>query len=180
MNLSNSKVGSSSCQCTKTLHGENEETQNNVSRILLLSRIMLADSCWYVGHLLGPGSEKWYGTYSNKPDGDWDKTAERTMLNFSESGHPIFRATSALERGELRSKEKGKKSIHVDGSEEIIELILRTIVSVNQLSIYGAVADLCNGLDPDHAPTLTSHLRAQHIGTRKLVARLFQEIRIIS
>ena len=26
--------------------------------------------------------------------------------------HPIFRATSALERGELRSKEKGKQSIH--------------------------------------------------------------------
>ena len=35
------------------------------------------------------------------------------MLNFDESGHPLFRATSALERGELRSKEKGKKSIHV-------------------------------------------------------------------
>ena len=52
------------------------------------------------------GSEKkWYGTYSDKPDGKWDKTAERMMLNFAESGHPIFRATSALERGELRSKE---------------------------------------------------------------------------
>ena len=31
---------------------------------------------------LGPGSEKkWYGNYSDKPDGDWDKTAERMMLN---------------------------------------------------------------------------------------------------
>ena len=50
---------------------------------------------------LGPGSEKkWSGTYSDKPLGDWDKTAERMMLNFAESGHPIFRATSALERGE--------------------------------------------------------------------------------
>ena len=60
------------------------------------------------------------------------------MLNFAESGHPIFRATSALERGESRSKGKEKKSIHLNGGEETIELILRTIISVNQLSICGA------------------------------------------
>ena len=70
---------------------------------------------------------KWYGTYSDKPDGDWDKTAELMMLNFAESGHPIFRATSALERGELRSKEKGKKSFHINVSEEHIELIRRVV-----------------------------------------------------
>ena len=56
-----------------------------------------------------PGSEKkWYGTYSDKPDGDWDKTAEQMMLNLAAGSHPIFRATSALEREELRSTEKGK------------------------------------------------------------------------
>ena len=33
---------------------------------------------------LGPGSEKkLYGTYSDKPDGAWDKTAEQMMLNFA-------------------------------------------------------------------------------------------------
>ena len=53
------------------------------------------------------------------------------MLNFAESGHLIFRAIGALERGELRSKEKGNKSIHFNGSKETIELILRTITSVN-------------------------------------------------
>ena len=35
------------------------------------------------------------------------------------------------------------KTIHFNGSEETIELILRTIIFVNQLSIYGAAADLC-------------------------------------
>ena len=65
------------------------------------------------------------------------------MLNLAESSHPIIRATSALERGELRSKAKGRKSIHINGSEETIKLILRTIISVNQLSVHGAVADLC-------------------------------------
>ena len=32
-----------------------------------------------------------------------------------------------------------------------VELILHTVISVNQLSIYGAVAELCNELDPDYA-----------------------------
>ena len=88
------------------------------------------------GHwsFLGLGSEKeWYGTHHHKPDGEWDKTAEGMMLNFAESGHPVFRASSALERGEWKSKGKGNKSIHFNGSDETIELILRTIISVNQL-----------------------------------------------
>ena len=53
----------------------------------------------------------------------------------TESGHPIFRASSAFERGELRSKGHDKKSIHFDGSEENIELLLRAIMFVNPLSV---------------------------------------------
>ena len=69
-----------------------------------------------------PGSEKkCYGTYSDKPDGVWDKTADHMMINVAETSHPIFRASIALERGEVRSKEKGNKSIHLIGSEENIE-----------------------------------------------------------
>ena len=50
VNLSSSKEGSSSCQGTKTLYRENEETQKNARRILLQLRIMLADSRSDVGH----------------------------------------------------------------------------------------------------------------------------------
>ena len=46
------------------------------------------------------------------------------MLNFADSGHLVFCATSAKERGELKSKGGGKKSIHFNGSEETVELIL--------------------------------------------------------
>ena len=35
------------------------------------------------------------------------------------------------------------KSVQFRGSDVTIELILRTVISVNQLSIYGGVADLC-------------------------------------
>ena len=68
------------------------------------------------------------------------------LLNFAGSGHPIFRSTSALERGELRSKESGKKSIHFNGSTQNIELLLQMVISVNQLSLYGAVADMIEEL----------------------------------
>ena len=64
------------------------------------------------GHwsFLGLGSkQKWCETCSDK-NGDCDKTAEIMLLNLhSESRHRIFRATGALERGELRNQEKGKK-----------------------------------------------------------------------
>ena len=104
------------------------------------------------GHwsFLGLGSEKkWYRTYSDKPDGSWDKIAVNMMSNFSDSGHPIFRASSAFERGESRSKAGAKKSTHFNGSDENIELLLRTVISANQLSVYGAVADLCNEISGD-------------------------------
>ena len=58
----------------------------------------------------GPGSDKkWYETYHDKWNREWEKTAEVLMLCVhSESCHPIFRATSAPGRGEFRSKGKGK------------------------------------------------------------------------
>ena len=96
------------------------------------------------GHwsFLGPGSEeKWYGTYTDKPDGSWDRMDEEMMANFSRSGHPVSLASSPFEGGELRSKEGGKKSIHFNGSNETIELLLRTVISANQLSVYGRIAE---------------------------------------
>ena len=69
------------------------------------------------------------------------------MANSSGSSHPIFRASSAFESG--RSRGGGKKSIHFNGYDENIELLLRTVISANHLSVYGAVADLCNELSED-------------------------------
>ena len=94
---------------------------------------------------LGPGSEKkWYSTHVDRPKGEWDRVAELMMIKFGESGHPVFRATSPLSRGTLKSKGGGKLSIHFCADGETIETVVRTIISVNQLSIYGAVSDLCD------------------------------------
>ena len=59
-------------------------------------------------------------------------------LKFGESRHPVFRSTSPLSRGVLKSKGGGKLSLHFCTDEGTIETVFRTIISVNQLSIYRA------------------------------------------
>ena len=81
--------------------------------------------------------------HTHKPDGQWDRVAKDMLLNFAESGHPIFRGTSAIERGILKSKGGGKTSFRFSGDSESIEVIIRTVISADQLSIYGAVEDMC-------------------------------------
>ena len=68
------------------------------------------------------------------------------LLYFAETNHQVFRGASALERREFRSKASGKKSIHFNGSTQNIELLLQMVISVNQLSIYGAVEDMIEEL----------------------------------
>ena len=92
---------------------------------------------------IGPGSgKKWYCA-ENSPQGAWDHIAEKMLLEFAESGHLIFRATTPLSRGILKSKGHGKLSIHFTADYPTIETIFRIIISANQLSIYGAVANIC-------------------------------------
>ena len=67
---------------------------------------------------LGPGSEKkWYSTCNERPGGEWDKVAELMMIKV------------------------GELSINFCADGDTIQ----TSISVNQLSIYGAVSDLCAG-----------------------------------
>ena len=71
------------------------------------------------------------------------------LLKFEESVHPIFRSTTPLSRGKLKSKGKGKVSIHFSADQDTVDTICRIILSVNQLSIYGAVAAICDEYE-DH------------------------------
>ena len=98
---------------------------------------------------IGPGSENnWYSS-ENSPQGAWDHIAEEMLLEFAESGHPIFRATTPLSRGQLKSKGRGKLSIHFTADQDTVDTIYRIILSVNQLSVYGAVAAICEEFE-DH------------------------------
>ena len=98
---------------------------------------------------IGPGFEKkWYSS-ENSPQGAWDKIAEGMLLEFEESAHPTFRATTPLSRCILKSKGRGKLSLHFTADQDTVDTIYRMILSVNQLSIYGAVAAVCEEFE-DH------------------------------
>ena len=107
------------------------------------------------GHwsFIGPGSEKkWYCINEDSPQGVWDHIAEKMLLEFADRC-PIFRATSPLSRGRLKSKGHGKLSIHYAADLETIETFFRIIVSANQLSLYGAIAEMCEENETLHERT---------------------------
>ena len=76
------------------------------------------------------------------------------LLEFAESGCPFFRATTPLSRDQLKSKRHGKLSIHYAADQETIETIFRIIVSANQLSLYGAIAEICEEYASLHERTV--------------------------
>ena len=73
---------------------------------------------------------------TNTSHKEWERVAEQMIVKFAEGGHPIFRATSPLSRGTLKSKGGGTLSMHFCADGDTIETVFRTIISVNQLSIY--------------------------------------------
>ena len=112
---------------------------------------------------IGPGSEKkWYSS-ENSPQGAWDNIAEQMLLEFAESGHPTFRATTPLSRSSLKSKRRGKLSIHFAADGDTIDTIYRIILSVNQLSIDGAVAAVCEEFEGHQGRTEEPEILSQSI-----------------
>ena len=84
---------------------------------------------------IGPTSEnKWYSMEENSPQGIWDHIAEKMLLEFAESGCPIFRAATPFSSGKLKNKGHGKLSIHFAAGHQTIETIFRIIVFANQFN----------------------------------------------
>ena len=82
---------------------------------------------------IGPGSEKkWYSS-ENSLQGAWDHIAEQMLLKFAQNGHPIFRATTPLSRCNLKSKGRGKLSIHFAADQDTIDTIYRIILSISSV-----------------------------------------------
>ena len=130
---------------------DNEQECESSAQLVSIYAERLSPGRW---SFLGPGSEeKWYSTYIDRPRGEWDKVAELMMLKFGESKHPVFRSTSPLSRGVLKSNGGGKLSFHFCADGETVATVFRTIIYVNQLSIYGAVSDLCEECKTCHVGT---------------------------
>ena len=108
------------------------ECSANATLVSILAKRCPAGRCSF----LGPGSEKkCCSTYIDKPRGGWDRVAELMMIKFSESGHPVFRATSPLPRGMLKSKGGGKLSIHFCADGNTIETFFAQLfLSISSVS----------------------------------------------
>ena len=105
-----SKTGSSSCQCSTTVNGKQEEMKNyaKIIRKVLQNTLDIFVAVIGTSWDLDQRKKMLDGTYDGMPSGYWTQTAEKMLLNFEKSGHPVFRCTCALERGHLRSKEVRK------------------------------------------------------------------------
>ena len=124
-----------------------KETEKPVLRIHLWLQIMLENLRKDLGRFLGwIRKEVVRNSHAYKPNGEWDDVADIVTIFSVKADSPFFRGSSAFERGDLKSKGKGTLSFHFNGSDETVEVILRTVISVNQLSVYGAVADMCGDL----------------------------------
>ena len=119
----NLKDGSSSCRCSTTFMGDlktmNRNSNLSANLVSIYAR-RFSPGRW---SFLGLGSQKqWYSTHESKPQGEWDRVAELMMIKISESGHPVFRSTSPLSRGTIKSKGGGKLSIHFCADGRTIEI----------------------------------------------------------
>ena len=142
------------CRCSTTFTVDQKTMKKNAWRMpdsFLCLQKRFGKGQW---SFIGPGSEKkWYCISEDSPQGVWDNMAERMLLEFAESDCPIFRATTPLSRCNLKSKGRGKLSIHYAADLETIETIFRRIFSANQLSLYGAIAEICEEYETLHERT---------------------------
>ena len=101
------------CQCSTTFLVTEKATKMNVWQMPESSKYLQGNLVLDNGHLLVQVlKKKWYSMEDNSPQGIWDHIADKMLLEFAESGHPIFRATTPLSRGNLKSRGHGKLSIH--------------------------------------------------------------------
>ena len=132
----NSKGEISSCWCFNNISWGSEDAD----LVSMYARRVSPGRCSF----LGLGSEKkWYSTHDSRTQGEWNRVAELMMIEFRESGHPVFRSTSPLSRGNAKKQRRWTNIYTSVPIGHTIETVVRTIISVYQLSIYGAVSDLC-------------------------------------
>ena len=124
--LKDPKIESSSCRCFTTSIGDNEEAMKFVKQILQMllhtPQIYLKD--------IGPSSDR-----------DLKKIGTGRIFTNQTNNVADLMIMNALFRGTLKNKGSGRTSIHYNADPATAELLLRIVISVNQLSICGAAAD---------------------------------------
>ena len=93
---------------------------------------------------LGPGSEKkWYSIRADSAQGDWDRIAEKMMLEFAQSD--IQFSVLRVHCPEVGSKAKAMENCRytIVPKWKRLKLFFAQIFLPNQLSLYEAAAQMC-------------------------------------
>ena len=99
------------CRCSMTSLVTEKATKMKVWQMPKLSPYLQKKFGIGQRSFIGPGSEKkWYSMEENSPQGIWNHIAEKMLLEFAESGCPIFRATTPVSRGKLK-KQRTRKTV---------------------------------------------------------------------
>ena len=132
-----------SCRWSTTFLVEQETMNKNVWQTL----DSLEKGQW---SFIGPGSEKkWCSMKEDTWQGIRDKLAEKMLIEFAESGCPIFRAMTPM--SEVNSQAKAMVNCRYTMQPTRKRLRhFRIIVSATQLSLYGAVAEMCEVYETLH------------------------------
>ena len=143
LNLKNSWTGSSSCQCSTTSNGQENETMEFVFRIQKKSRNTRRYSRRDTGRspvleTKRSGMELFLTHWKENGTLQPLKMVER----FKDTSHPVFKSISALRSGILKKK-NNRGIIHFSADVSNRELLFRIIHSVNQLSVDGPVSNWC-------------------------------------
>ena len=128
-------------------YGDIWRTKRFVLILPSMWRTMQEDSLSDIGHSSGP-DQKRHGTAQTLTNFADNRTEslKSWWLIFVSVGIPYFVRHVLWNEEIWQVKEVEKLSIHFCGHYDTIEVLFRIITSVNQLSIYGAVADLCEEL----------------------------------
>ena len=113
--------------------------------------------------------------------------AERALTNPTDTGIELHRIWCQISQDPViqyfvstvpwrdENYEANEGEIHLNGRHEVIELLLRTVISANQLIGFGAIADLCNNLPKDGAlgkRAALDHLEKMEILTDLSIAEI--------
>ena len=95
-----------------------------------------------------PGSEKrWYEICSNEPVGNWTELQERWYSKWIRNPVTQYFVYPVLLKEGFREQRIWQEVYLFNENEGNIELLLFTVICVNQISIIGAIADVCKELN---------------------------------
>ena len=169
-----------------TVKPESRMRRNSKSDAASSSQVRLQDA--YLGGSMDTATVKPVATKDESGDVDLSESETWSFQDEAVTERPIAYQTATdkpyafsnfvppvpLRVENYEAKCMARSLYTFNGSDENIELLLRTVISANQLNVYGAIPDLCNELSEDFRasgkPETPDHIETMEIPTGPSIA----------